>query len=533
MSDDDDEKLALARRIAKPLSAKDMVLPMLASAVAKNDSHLEGRVLAFLAELDNLLDNYVAAYEQASRAVHLLQAVGDHSEEAGALAVLAVASSRLGRNDEAIESALLGVEVAKFSADVERQASALAQLGLVLFHAKCFDAAKRATREARGLSSAGASALTMLSSLVVEGCCETLRVVFERHETGYLPSLDEISALLCEYQDFAACHDMEALAQPDQQPLQDTWKLVSSAANCWLGKVSRAQADLESFEQGTSELGTVPWLESLKALVRCELALAREDWHQAELHAQGMVDLANQSGQQQAALLGHVLACRALQCQGKHEQALVELKELAARERRIRSETLPSRSAVVAWHLEMRRSEQMRRELQTSAARFEQLAMVDPLTGIANRRCFENISEQGIRESRATGDQACVALIDVDAFKQINDSYGHLVGDKVLQAIAALLTQHVRANDLAARLAGDEFVLLLQRTDLAHATEVCERVRSAVESHDWSGIAAGLTVSISLGIAQSRPGDSLDELLARSDLAMYEHKASRMQAVCR
>jgi diguanylate cyclase (GGDEF)-like protein len=125
-----------------------------------------------------------------------------------------------------------------------------------------------------------------------------------------------------------------------------------------------------------------------------------------------------------------------------------------------------------------------------------------------------------------------LALIDVDHFKQVNDGHSHVVGDKVLQVIAALLCEHVREEDLAARLAGDEFVLLLRPTELTRASEVCERVRRAVADYNWPAISAGLAVTISIGLAQSRSGDTLETLMHRSDVAMYERKAvSKLHSV--
>ncbi len=120
----------------------------------------------------------------------------------------------------------------------------------------------------------------------------------------------------------------------------------------------------------------------------------------------------------------------------------------------------------------------------------------------------------------------CLALIDVDHFKQVNDGHSHGVGDKVLQIIAALLSEYVRDEDLAARLAGDEFVLLLRRTELAKASEVCERVRRAVADYNWPAISPGLAVTISIGLAQSQLGDTLETLMHRSDVSMYERKGA-------
>jgi diguanylate cyclase (GGDEF)-like protein len=157
----------------------------------------------------------------------------------------------------------------------------------------------------------------------------------------------------------------------------------------------------------------------------------------------------------------------------------------------------------------------------------EKLALEDPMTGIANRRCFEQVATQSLRESRSDGGRAlCLALIDVDHFKQVNDGHGHGVGDKVLQIIAALLSEHVRDEDLAARLAGDEFVLLLHRTELTKAAEVCERVRRAVAEYNWPAVSPGLLVTISVGLARSQPGDTLETLMHRSDVSMYERKGA-------
>jgi diguanylate cyclase (GGDEF)-like protein len=240
-----------------------------------------------------------------------------------------------------------------------------------------------------------------------------------------------------------------------------------------------------------------------------------------------MIELAEQTGREQTALVGHLLMSRVFEMQGKPQRALVELKKVAARERRIRSETLASRSTVVSWQLEMRRSEESRRALQASAHELERLALEDAMTGIANRRCLEQVAAQKLQANRSgSGRALCLALIDVDRFKEVNDGHSHLVGDKVLQVIAALLTDHVREDDLAARLAGDEFVLLLSRTEFAEAVEICERVRRAVEAYKWAAISPGLSVTISLGVAQCQPGDTLESLMHRSDVAMYACKAA-------
>ena len=528
----DEERLALAMRQEDPKVARRIALPILSSAAARKDRHLEGRVLTLLAQCENLLANSSTAYELSSRALPLLQAAGNFREEAKALAVLARSSSALGCNDQAIEAALLGLELAKRTGDAAHQADAQSQLGKALFHAGCFDAAKGHLHEARRLAQAGSSPLEVFASIVIEGVCEVMRFVTERHETGRAPSLRNLKALLELHADFSRRYDV-AVTHPNEQPIQASWQLVSSAANCWMGSLLEAETRLESVRSWLDERDMARSMRSLEALVRCELAQAKGDWPSAEQAAARMIELARQTGGEQAALMGHMSASRVFEMQGQHQRALAELKHLAARERRIRSESLASRSTVVSWQLEMRRSEESRRSLQASAQQLEKLALEDPMTGIANRRCFEQVATQCLRESRTHGARAaCLALIDVDRFKQVNDGHGHGVGDKVLQVIAAMLCEHVRDEDLAARLAGDEFVLLLRRTELTKAAEVCERVRRAVADYNWPAISPGLAVTISIGLAQSRLGDTLETLMHRSDVAMYERKgASKVRLV--
>jgi diguanylate cyclase (GGDEF)-like protein len=177
----------------------------------------------------------------------------------------------------------------------------------------------------------------------------------------------------------------------------------------------------------------------------------------------------------------------------------------------------------VQWQLDARRSERDRAQLADQAQRLEKLSMEDPLTGLANRRSFEAQADAVLQ----AGGVVSVALIDVDDFKQVNDRHSHLVGDQVLSQIARLMRQHVREQDLAARLAGDEFVLLLRGATAEVAQQACERLCSAVNAHDWSAMAEGLAVSISIGAAQRQDGDTLQTWLARSDAAMYAAKRER------
>jgi len=119
----------------------------------------------------------------------------------------------------------------------------------------------------------------------------------------------------------------------------------------------------------------------------------------------------------------------------------------------------------------------------------------------------------------------CVAVLDVDDFKTINDGFSHATGDEVLKVLAATLKAAVRDADLAARLGGDEFVVVFAHTDLALAQQACARLQTALAQATWPAMPGRGAVAISIGVAQAQPGDSPADLLRRADVAMYDAKA--------
>lgn len=153
------------------------------------------------------------------------------------------------------------------------------------------------------------------------------------------------------------------------------------------------------------------------------------------------------------------------------------------------------------------------------------LATTDALTGIANRRRLMELGEQEMLRAQRAEAPLSVLMMDIDHFKHINDTYGHPAGDAVIQALARLCGETVRAIDTVGRLGGEEFAVLLPMTDRAGAQEVAERLRARVEASrlDWEGAPVSFTVSI--GVAQIRPeDDSFTALLGTADQALYQAK---------
>lgn len=169
------------------------------------------------------------------------------------------------------------------------------------------------------------------------------------------------------------------------------------------------------------------------------------------------------------------------------------------------------------------RMAQAQAELQRERAlQWEQAAHLDPLTGLGNRRAAEVELPKLWSEAVQSGRALFAVLIDLDHFKQINDRHGHEIGDRVLSQVGSLLLAAIRPGDLAVRLGGEEFLVLLPGTSVDAAEQVCERLRLAVEGHAWECLVAGLRVTASLGAAQVT---HLEEPWVNADRAVYAAKA--------
>ena len=154
------------------------------------------------------------------------------------------------------------------------------------------------------------------------------------------------------------------------------------------------------------------------------------------------------------------------------------------------------------------------------------LADYDELTGIYNRRRFQDEVEKHLTASRRFGDPLTLLLLDVDSFKQINDTYGHQTGDIALQVVAGALRSAVRETDVVGRLAGDEFVVLLTRADEIGIDRVIDAFRRALQVED-DAADASFTIGVTIGTARAQSGDTCESLMRRADRAMYAEKHTK------
>ncbi|MBU1175580.1 MAG: PleD family two-component system response regulator [Alphaproteobacteria bacterium] len=165
-------------------------------------------------------------------------------------------------------------------------------------------------------------------------------------------------------------------------------------------------------------------------------------------------------------------------------------------------------------------------ELRESVSSTMQLAVVDELTGLYNRRYFDRHLSLMFTKAQQQGRHMAVMMLDLDFFKSINDNHGHGAGDEVLREFALRLQRNIRGVDLACRYGGEEFVVLMPDTDAALARSVAERVRAAVADREFEvDDAPGLTITVSAGLAAIENDDAHpDALLKRADTALYRAK---------
>lgn len=189
--------------------------------------------------------------------------------------------------------------------------------------------------------------------------------------------------------------------------------------------------------------------------------------------------------------------------------------------------TQEMQSSVATLKDKLDRSQQEIEELRLEVNRAREAALADGLTGLANRRGFDIALASCLAGLSPEAHGPSLLIADIDHFKQVNDRYGHMFGDKVIRAVAQILMDNVKGRDTAARYGGEEFVVLLPNTPLKGAQALAEQIRASVEScrirrlnsQEWIE-----SVTLSFGVATLLPGETADQLLTRADRALYASK---------
>jgi diguanylate cyclase len=176
---------------------------------------------------------------------------------------------------------------------------------------------------------------------------------------------------------------------------------------------------------------------------------------------------------------------------------------------------------------ELQRSSHEVSELRAKLDDVRRESLLDPLTGICNRKAFDNELADAVDQARTAGEPVSLFMCDIDHFKSFNDTWGHQTGDQVLRLVAQCLSENVKGRDTAARYGGEEFVVILRRTSLSAAVMLAEQIRSNVESkrlvkRSTGDILGRLTISI--GVAEFAPNDGPADIIQRADTCLYAAK---------
>jgi diguanylate cyclase len=165
-------------------------------------------------------------------------------------------------------------------------------------------------------------------------------------------------------------------------------------------------------------------------------------------------------------------------------------------------------------------------KLKQAVATIEELVSLDSLTGIYNRRHLFKILNQETNRCGRSQNTFCLCIMDIDHFKQVNDTYGHLAGDAVLRQMADNVAGELRSIDCFGRYGGEEFLMVLPQTSLEGALIKAERVRQQIEALEFPKVAGNFRITVSIGVAEHQEGESVDDTLARADQCLYAAKAA-------
>jgi diguanylate cyclase (GGDEF)-like protein len=306
------------------------------------------------------------------------------------------------------------------------------------------------------------------------------------------------------------------VVDPDTVARRRTCELVRGVADAVIEDVATADEALALALPGTAaDLGL------LVARVALPDATGLDLWRSVR-------DRCGRRGDVACVLIGDALgddsAAAAIAAGADVVQAPVRAAELSARVRR----ALDDRSARATSATRQRRLSQRKRRLDRRRAELEQLVHVDGLTGVVNRRHLEQLVDLELRRAHRERADLAVIIVDVDYFHEYNEALGHLAGDDCLARIAGALASELRRpSDVVGRFGGDEFVVLLPRTDADGAARVAERLRAAIVRatirHETS-IGTVVTASLGVGVLSASGATSAGELLASADWSLLEAK---------
>ena len=470
------------------------------------------------------------ALQGAEQAAALFCTFAPSRGEVQALSLASRAASTMGRKVHAIEAALLATRLADDLPGGLWTVGAFLSLGTAYGWGHRYAKAEEAFDKAAQIAVRYGGGAAQLEVMVERLWVRAARFIEEREGqegTDWSAAAAEVAKLL----DRHKVQDGGVTVTPGAAVgLTSSSALLCSLMTLWSDGVDQARTWLGRVDRSATGLGSPVWLAIAESGVRAEIARRVGDHDAATIHASRMVAWSIDQERLPFARIGHLLASDVYALQGRSDLAHKELRRLVSVERRMQARDLDARDGFIEHRLALRQSQRHIENLTAESGKFWRWAHEDELTGLANLRRFDQCLTDWSAAATDAERPLCVAILDVDHFKQVNDTIGHDAGNEVLRRIAELMRAHVREVDLPSRWGGDEFAILFRDVDKATADQVAERIGQSVSQNDWSGLTDKLRVSVSIGVVEAMPGDTKQSLVKRADEAMYATKRAREAA---
>ena len=502
-------------------------------AARSGDRQLDAESLHALARCHFYLADFMPALEGMLQAAQLYQDSGDLAGAATAFAGIGLCQHRLGAHDDAVVSLLRALETARAQKLDTLEINIYNSLGSALIAAERVDEAARYLAAGIELAQARGDRNLLTKLLLNQSLLAKTR--------GDARAATDAAGAQQEY--------AKGLAQVTQAlELARALGNVYDEAHC-LGQTGtmlrllHMHADAAVVLQQTLAAGRAlnePHVQAEALLELGSLHVAQGRTAEARQCLTEAIGMARRIAARSVLAEGCEALSQVLEQAGDFAGALAAYKEFhAVREAELAGSRKHAATAAQVWldfQDASRRATQYRERAETLAADHAALtrkakvlievSQQDPLTGLLNRRGLDARVGALIAATEVNELPLTIVLIDVDRFKRINDTFSHAVGDAVLRRVAGLIRDHCRQDDLPVRYGGDEFLVVLAGADLATGRRVVERLKRASDAYRWESEAAGLKVTLSIGLALRARGATIATTIAAADEALYEAKAA-------
>ncbi len=500
----------------------------LAAARAQGLTDAEMKVCLHVGMAHLHLGHDSAALAAAERTAHLAQRADDPAWHSRALVCRGLVHHALGHVEDAVDLLRRAVELRREAGDDAGTAEVLNHLGTVYTGMTQFaPEAAAVLSESRRLwlaegdtDQAAVVQVNLARTFVVAG-----RRIAEQNPRGAVAAARR-----------ALTFAEQAVAEADAAGLSRfaiDARLAVVGAHVLAGDLTAAGTTLEAARAMVERFPTRSGRLSVhRETARWLVLMSRYDDAVAEVHeGLALCESLDRPGER-VELLHSLVAAH--EGRGDATAALDALHDLHQLTVRLTDAVAERRSALLSSRLELERAQRAAEAERRRAAALEERnarlawdASHDALTGLANRR----VLDAELLRLTAARARFAVALLDIDHFKQVNDTWSHQTGDRVLVRIAAELRASLRGEDVAARYGGEEFAIVLTDVDMTTAVVVCERIRAAVGAIVWDDVMPGHRLTVSLGVAASDVHGTPEGLLSSADAALYAAKASGRNAV--